>query len=107
MENELDPYELALYKGLSQTKASKAVKAKALSDAIEETLSSEVEYDGQKCSVAEHLVIKIVGRAIKNGSTADLKNLAAITGDLGAQKVEIVTPVVDEELEKAALGDDE
>lgn len=106
-ENQLGPYELAIYRGLDQTKASKAVKAKAISDAVSGVLSSEISFKGQTCTVAEHLVIQIVGRALYNGSSADLKNLAAITGDLGAQKVEIVTSAVDDELARMAIGEDE
>ena len=100
----MDPYELAVFRGLRQSRGSKAVKDRVLSSTVNEVLNSEVTLDGQPGTVAEHLVISIVSRAIKSGSTADLKNLGGILGDLGAQKIELVGSAVDEDLERMALG---
>jgi len=103
--NSLDDYELVLLNGLTQTKGSKAVHEKCISEAINNVLSTEVEVSGKRLSVAEELVIKTVHDAIENPSTGKLKDLAGIIGDVAATKVEVATSKVDEELAKAALGE--
>ena len=104
-ENTLDPYQLAVFRGLTQSKGSKAVKTKAISEAVTNVMSGEIELNGEKMTVAEALVVRIVGEALANPSTSELKDLATIVGDVGATKVEIVTSAVDEELAKSALGE--
>lgn len=103
-ENTLNPYERGLLAGL-QSRGSKAVKSKVISDAVSDVMNSVVNLDDSEVSVAEALTIKVVGEALANPSTAKLKDLAAIIGDVGAQKVEIVHSQVDEDLARAALGE--
>lgn len=104
-ENTLDAYQLAVFRGLQQTRGSKAVKTKAISEAIANVMNGEVELDGNKMTVAEAVVVKVVGETLANPTTGKLKDLATIVGDVGATKVEIVSSKVDEELAKMALGE--
>ena len=104
-ENALDDYQLAVFRGLQQTRGSKAVKTKAISEAIANVMSGEVELDGNRMTVAEAVVVKVVGETLANPTTGKLKDLATIVGDVGATKVEIVSSKVDEELSRMALGE--
>lgn len=103
IDNSLNPYELALYRGLVQTKGSKLAKSKALSEAISNVANSEISLDGNSMSVAEAMAVKVIGDVIANPTTSKLKDLATILGDVGTQKVEIVRSEVDEELARMAL----
>lgn len=103
IDSTLDPYELAMFHGLQQTKASKAAKEKVLSEALNGVLSSNIELNGEKISVAEAIVIKTVADALQNPGTGKLKDIATIIGDVAAQKVEVATSKVDAELEKDAI----
>lgn len=103
-ENSLNPYERGVLNAL-QTPGSKAVKAKAISEAVSSVLSGTVQLEGEEVTVAEALVIKVTADVIANPTTAKLKDLASIIGDVGATKVELVSSVVDEELAKAAIGE--
>lgn len=105
-ENSLNPYELCLLKGL-KSRGAEALKSKILSEAVSGVMNSTVEIDGQSMSVAEALVIKVTGEALANPSTSKLKDLAAILGDLGSTKIELVNSQVDEDLAKAAIGEDD
>lgn len=105
IENTLDPYQLAVFRGLKQTRGSKAVKTKAISEAISNVMNGEIELDGESMTVAEAVVVKVVGEALANPTTAKLKDLATIVGDVGPTKIELATSAVDEELAKAALGE--
>jgi hypothetical protein len=104
-ENALNEYELAIFRGLTQTRGSKALKTKAISEAVTEVMNGNVNIDGNEMTVAEAVVVKVVGEALANPTTGKLKDLAAIVGDLGATKVEIVSSKVDEELARMALGE--
>lgn len=104
-ENSLSPYERAVFGGLEQSRGSKAVKSKAISEAISNVMSGKVKIDGAEMSVAEALVVKVVGEALANPSTSKLKDLASIIGDVGTTKVEILTSQVDEDLARAAIGE--
>ncbi len=104
-ENTLDAYQLAVFRGLQQTRGSKAVKTKSISEAIANVMNGEVELDGNVMTVAEAVVVKVVGETLANPTTGKLKDLATIVGDVGATKVEIVSSKVDEELAKMALGE--
>lgn len=101
----LNEYEAAIFRGLTQTRGSKAVKTKAISEAVANVMSGNVSLDGSEMSVAEALVVKVVGDALANPTTGKLKDLASIVGDVGATKVEILTSQVDEDLAKAAIGE--
>jgi hypothetical protein len=68
-------------------------------------MSGKVKIDGAEMSVAEALVVKVVGEALANPSTSKLKDLASIIGDVGTTKVEILTSQVDEDLARAAIGE--
>lgn len=102
----LNAYELAVFKGLALTRGSKAVKTKAISEAITNVMSGEIELDGQRMSVSEALVVKVVGEALANPSTSKLKDLATIVGDVGATKIELVQSRVDEDLARSAIGEE-
>lgn len=103
--NTLNEYERAIFYGLKQSKGSKALKAKILSDAISGVLNGNVEIDGDEMTVAEALVVKVVGEAIANPTTSKLKDLASIIGDVGATKVEVYQSQVDEDLARAAINE--
>ena len=105
-ENSLTPYESAMLKGL-KTRGSEALKSKIISEAVTGVMNSTIEVDGQPLSVAEALVIKVTGDALANPSTSKLKDLAAILGDLGSTKVELINSQVDEDLARAAIGEDD
>lgn len=105
-ENSLTPYEAALLKGL-KTRGSEALKSKIISEAVSGVMNSTIEVDGQSLSVAEALVIKVAGEALANPSTSKLKDLAAIIGDLGSTKIELVNSQVDDDLARAAIGEDD
>lgn len=104
-DNALNPYELAVLKGIRQSKGGRAIKSKVISEAVTAVMNGEVEIDGEPMSVAEALMVRVVGEALANPTTSKLKDLATIIGDVGATKVEIITSAVDEELAKAALGE--
>lgn len=101
----LNEYEKAVFFGLSQSRGSKAVKTKAISEAVTNVMNGEVEIDGESLTVAEALAVKVVGEALANPTTSKLKDLATIVGDVGATKVEIVTSDVDDELSRLAIGE--
>ena len=103
--NELNAYELAIFSGLAQTRGSKAVKTKALSEAISNVMSASAVIDGREMSVAEALAVKVIGEALANPTTSKLKDIATIVGDVGATKIEIVQSAVDEELSRSAIGE--
>ncbi len=105
-ENSLTPYEAALLKGL-KTRGSEALKSKIISEAVSGVMNSTIEVDGQSLSVAEALVIKVAGEALANPSTSKLKDLAAIIGDVGSTKIELVNSQVDDDLARAAIGEDD
>ena len=102
--NSLNPYERGLLSGL-QSRGSKAVHTKAISEAIANVLDSKVQFDGRELSVAEALTVKVVGEVLANPTTSKLKDLASIMGDVGALKVEFVQSAVDDELARAAIGE--
>lgn len=104
--NTLNDYERAIYLGLTQTRGSKAVKSKIISEAVTNVMNGNVDIDGAEMSVAEALVVKVVGDALADPSTSKLKDLASIVGDVGATKVEIVSSAIDDELARAAIGED-
>lgn len=104
-ENTLNEYELAVFKGLEQSRGSKAVKNKIISEAVTNVMNGQVNINGSEMSVAEALTVKVVGDVLANPSTSKLKDLATIIGDMGATKVELVHSEVDSELAKAALGE--
>ena len=105
MEASLNEYERAVFNGLAQTRGSKAVKAKAISEAVASVMNGEVEIGGERLTVAEALVVKVVGEAIANPTTGKLKDLATIVGDVGATKVELIQSAVDDELARSAIGE--
>ncbi len=105
-ENSLTPYEAALLRGL-KSRGSEALKSKIISEAVSNVMNATVSIDGQPMSVAEALVVKVTGEALANPSTSKLKDLAAILGDLGSTKVELINSQVDDDLAKAAIGEDE
>ncbi len=102
-ENSLTPYETALFKGLKTT-GSETLKSKIISEAVTGVMNSTIEVDGQVLSVTEALVIKVTGEALANPSTSNLKDLAAITGDAGSTKIELVNSQVDDDLARATIG---
>lgn len=104
-ENSLNPYELGVLNAF-RTKGSEAVGTKAISEALNSVMSGTVLVDGEELTVAQAVVVKVVGDVMANPTTSKLKDLASIVGDVGAQKVEILTSAVDEELAKAAIGED-
>lgn len=101
----LNEYERNLLFGFKQTRGSKAVKSKVISEAIAGVLNADVEIDGEKLTVAEALTVKVIGDALANPSTSKMKDLASIIGDVGATKIEVVGSQVDKDLEMAALGE--
>ncbi len=105
-ENTLNPYERAIFSSLPQTRGSKAVKTKAISEAVTNVMNGQIEIDGSEMTVAEALVVKVVGETLANPTTSKLKDIASIVGDVGATKVEIVNSEVDEFLARAALKED-
>lgn len=106
--NSLNEYELALFRGLKQSRGSEKVKSKILSEAITNVMNGNIELDGSEMTVAEALTIKVVGDAIANPSTGKLKDLATIVGDVGPMKVEIEgRSLVDAGLAAMALGEED
>lgn len=105
-DNSLNPYERGLLSGL-QSRGSKAVHTKAISEAIGNVLDGRFELDGEEVSVAEALTIKVIGEALANPTTSKLKDIASILGDVGAVKVEFARSTVDEELSRSAIGEDD
>lgn len=103
--NSLNEYERAVLFGLEQSRGSKAVKSKIISEAISNVMSGKVVIDEREMSVAEALAVKTVGEALANPATSKLKDLATIIGDVGATKVEIVQSQVDQELAAAAINE--
>ena len=102
----LNAYELAVFRGLAQTRGSKAVKTKAISEAIANVMNADAVIDGNRMSVSEALVVKVVADALANPSTSKLKDLATIVGDVGATKIEVVQSRVDEDLARSAIGEE-
>ncbi len=103
--NALNPYERGILRGL-QTRGAKAVKLRAISEAVACVMDSTVVLEGTELSVAEALAIKVVGNVLADPKTSSLKDLATIMGDVGPVKVEFVSSAVDEELARAALGEE-
>lgn len=101
----LNEYERNLLFGFKQTRGSKAVKSKVISEAITGVLNADIEIDGEQLTVAEALTVKVIGDALANPSTSKMKDLASIIGDVGTTKVEILTSQVDEDLARAAIGE--
>ena len=64
VENSLTPYESAVLKGL-KTRGSEALKSKIIREAVAGVMNSTIEVDGQPLSVAEALVIKVTGEALR------------------------------------------
>lgn len=107
VEASLNEYERAVFGGLKQSRGSKAVKQKALSEAVANVMNGQIEIDGSEMSVAEALVVKAVGDALANPSTSKLKDFASIVGDMGAIKLELDDKrLVDVDLTKMAIGED-
>jgi len=109
VENSLSSYEMAVFAGLEKSKGSKAVHAKAISEALDNVLNAKaIDENGEsELTVAETLVIKTISDAIENPGTGKLKDLATIVGDVAATKVEITKSSVDDELARSAIGEDE
>ncbi len=106
--NSLNEYELALFRGLKQSRGSEKVKSKVLSEAITNVMNGNIEIDGSEMTVAEALTIKVVGDALANPSTSKLKDFATIVGDVGPMKVEIEgRSLVDAGLAAMALGEED
>lgn len=106
--NSLNEYELALFRGLKQSRGSEKVKSKILSEAITNVMNGNIELDGSEMTVAEALTIKVVGDALANPSTSKLKDFATIVGDVGPMKVEIEgRSLVDAGLAAMALGEED
>lgn len=105
VDNSLGEYEQAIFKGLKQTRGSNEVKSKAISEAITNVMNGKIELEGEEMTVAEALVAKTVGEALANPSTSKLKDFATIVGDVGPVKVELSGSLVDDELQKHALGE--
>lgn len=105
--NALSASERALLLALPQGRGAKAQRCKAISDAVSAVMSSKIEMDGSELTVAEALTVKVVAEAMADPSAEKLKVLASIVGDVGATRVEITTSLVDEELERAALGEED
>lgn len=104
--NSLNEYELAVFRGLKQTRGSEKVKSKIISEAITNVMNGNIEIDGSEMTVAEALTVKVVGEALANPSTSKLKDFATIVGDVGPMKFEFEgRSIVDNELQKHALGE--
>ena len=101
----LNEYERAVFKGLQPTRGAKDLKTKAISEAITNVMNGRIEIGGEEMTVAEAVVVKVVGDALANPTTGKLKDMATIVGDVGAVKVEFSGSLVDEELRKHALGE--
>lgn len=107
-DSSLNEYELAIFRGLKQTRGSQEVKSKILSEAITKVMNGNIEIDGSEMTVAEALTVKVVGEALANPSTGKLKDLATIVGDVGPMKVEIEgRSIVDAGLAAMALGEED
>lgn len=107
-DSSLNEYELAIFRGLKQTRGSEKVKSKILSEAITKVMNGNIEIDGSEMTVAEALTVKVVGEALANPSTGKLKDLATIVGDVGPMKVEIEgRSIVDAGLAAMALGEED
>lgn len=107
-DSSLNEYELAIFRGLKQTRGSEKVKSKILSEAITKVMNGNIELDGSEMTVAEALTVKVVGEALANPSTGKLKDLATIVGDVGPMKVEIEgRSIVDAGLAAMALGEED
>lgn len=107
-DNSLNEYELAIFRGLKQTRGSKELKSKILSKAITNVMNGKIELDGSEMTVAEALTVKVVGEALANPSTGKLKDIATIVGDVGPMKVEIEgRSLVDAGLAAMALGEED
>lgn len=102
----LDPYARAVLKGMrSPSEGAEAYRRKVLSDALRGILGGEIEVDGERVGVAELLAAKTIAEAIENPTADKFKSIASVLGDVGAQRLEIAMPAVDEELAKQALGE--
>lgn len=107
-DSSLNEYELAIFRGLKQTRGSKELKSKILSEAITNVMNGKIELDGSEMTVAEALTVKVVGEALANPSTGKLKDIATIVGDVGPMKVEIEgRSIVDAGLAAMALGEED
>lgn len=98
-ENSLTDYELAIAKGMRLPNA-RAVRQEAVSEALRNALSAEVDVGGQCMSVADSLVVKVLANVYRNPTTADLKNIATILGDIGATKVDVQVSLADRALDE-------